>query len=168
MGPPRASTRLGSPRRCDGSAASDADDTVISADVDLPQSVAPPTHPALCAGLENSCNTPSCQADFLPGRLFAVPIFGSAHGAAPYGSGGGADLAGQHTARLDARHGLTLSVPLHPCHAAFLPRRPSATPPRCVSANRSNRSRTPSKAPTATPILARSLSRPAASQLQGV
>ena len=104
MGSLRASTGLGSLHRCDGSAASDADDTIISAGVDLPQSVAPPTHPALRAGLENSCNTPSCQADFLPGRLFAVPIFGSAHGAAPYGSGGGADLAGQQATRLDARH----------------------------------------------------------------
>jgi len=129
MGSSRASTRLGSLRRCNESTASDADDTIISAGVDLPRPRAPPPPPALRAGLENSCSTPSCQADFLPGRPFAVPLFGSAHDAASAGSGGGADHAGRHTAHPIARPGLTLLVPLHPCHAAFLPCRPSATPP---------------------------------------
>ena len=93
-----------------------------------PPHLAPPT--STCrAGLENSCNTPSCQADFLPGRLSVMPDFGNVHGAASHGSGGGADYAGRHAASSGTRQGLTLPEPSHPCHAAFLSCRLSATPP---------------------------------------
>ena len=129
MGSHRASTGLGSQRRFNGSAASDADDTVVSADSDLPQSMAPPQTSALRTELENSCNTPSCQDDFLPCRASATPDFGSDRGAAPRGSGDGADYAGQHAAHSGTLQGPTLLGPTHPCHAAILPCRLSATPP---------------------------------------
>ena len=122
--------RLSAPfERKYGSAASDADDTVVSADVDLPQSTTPPPTSALRAGLENSCNTPSCQADFLPCRASVMPDSGSDHGAASHGGGGGADYAGRHAARSGILQGPTLPGPLHPCHAAFLSCRLSARPP---------------------------------------
>ena len=58
-----------------------------------------------------------------------MPDSGNDHGAASHGSGGGADYAGRHAASSGTLQGLTLSGPSHPCHAAFLPSRLSATPP---------------------------------------
>ena len=158
MGSHRASTGLGSQRRFNGSAASDADDTVVSADSDLPQSMAPPQTSALRTELENSCNTPSCQDDFLPCRAFATPDFGGDRSAAPRGSGGGADYAGQHAAHSGTPQGPTLSGPTHPCHAAFLPRRPFVAP----NPNGSSRIRAPHVAPMVPSIPTGLMPRPAA------
>ena len=78
------------------------------------------------------------QHAFLPGRLFARPTFcRAAFRQRPrccirwqWWRSRPRFHAGRHsTAHPIARPGLTLLVPLHPCHAAFLPCRPSATPP---------------------------------------
>ena len=53
IGSSRASTRLGPPRKSPRCSAPDADGTVVSADIDLPQSTTPPPTSALGAGPQN-------------------------------------------------------------------------------------------------------------------
>ena len=165
IGSSRASTRLGSQRRCNGSAASDADDTTPSSPptpIYLNPSHLRHLPPSVPDRKIHATRLPArptfCQADLLPRRILAATAaLHSTAAAAVRTMPANALLSPEPSKDPHSQGPRTLAMPPF-CHTAFLPRRRSVAP----SSNRSSRTRAQRVAPTVPSIPNRLMPRPAA------